>query len=152
MSGITSVVTPIFSAISAADSILAPRQNDLLQRQQLAEQQAQREAQLAADNAARAASLKDSANQEISKRQQTLAKGLSRARAYFAAQGIDPTTGSPEALAAADSADTATQNDFTQRQLDQNLANLNRSLSDLQSNDLLQRTQLKQRQSLNSWL
>ncbi len=153
MSGITSAVAPIFSGIgSAITNTIASAPKDILTDDQLAKQQSQREAQAAAADQAKADQLSQQANQQELQRNQTLAKGLAHAKAYFAAQGIDPSTGSADALASANVDNTAELNNYTQQQLGGNITNLNQSLADLQSNDLLQRTQLQQRQVLDSWL
>lgn len=157
MSGITSVVEPIFSGIargvgSVAENIITSAPRDMLSDRQLKQQQAQREAQLAASNAARAQELTDAANQQITRRNETLRRGLSRARTYFAAQGIDPNSGSAEALAESQSSDTQDQNNETLSRLDANIQDMNRSLSNLQSNDLLERTQRRQRTLWNRFL
>jgi hypothetical protein len=161
MSGITSVVDPIFSGVSdafgdaassGAGSLGSSLIKSALTDSQLSDEQSAREQQAAANAAAKENELTDSANQQIDQRNLNLQKGLSHAKAFFAAQGIDPNSGSAAALADADTANTGALNDYTETQLGNSISDLNRGVSDLQSNDLLSRTQKEQQQFLNSFL
>ncbi|HCM83109.1 MAG TPA: hypothetical protein PKW15_00570 [Alphaproteobacteria bacterium] len=150
MSGITSIVTPIFSSVvQGAVQGAQQRQSDLLSQQQLLQRQQQQEAEAAADAAAKSAQLQADADKSSRARANALSRGLAKARAYFAAQGIDPDSGSAAALAQSETADTAFENKSAQDELQNQLFNINRSLADLQGSNLLARTQLQQRQSFN---
>lgn len=150
MSGITSVVMPIFTGI-VQGAVQGAQQNrsDLLAQQQMYERQQQQEAQAAADAAAKSAQLQADADQASQVRAAQLKRGIAKARAYFAGQGIDPDSGSAAVIAQTETADTATEDQNARSELQYQLDNINRSLSDLQSANLLSRTQLQQRQSFN---
>jgi hypothetical protein len=149
MAGITSVVTPIFSGlVQGALQGASQQQQDLLSAKQLAARQQLTEQQAAADAASRAAQLRTDAASASEKRRQSLARGLAKARAYFAGQGIDPDSGSAAVLAQSETADTEAEDTAAQTELQQRMDDINRSYADLVNSNLLQRSQTAQRRRL----
>ncbi len=164
MSGITSVVEPIFSGIGDTVGGIAGAVGDtltssggsiasnLLSDSELTAQQDKREKEAEASAAAKTQALTDAANQQIYLRNQALQSGLSHARAFFAAQGVDPNSGSADAYDTAQTANTNELNDYTNAQLSNSINDVNSSVVNLQSNDLLTRTQKEQNQLFGSFL
>jgi hypothetical protein len=120
---------------------------DSLAQQQLLDRQRQNESQASADAAARRLQLITDTDRTTKERADKLSRGLATARAYFASQGIDPNSGSAAALALSETAEAEEENRQSQGDLALQIENINRSLADLQSSNLLARTQQQQRQS-----
>ncbi len=153
MSGITSVVAPLFETAAqglvqhAARSSLQS-QFDRAANQQKAASDALQEQQ-AADNAAlQKSALQSKADADSDTRLRQLRAGLAKARAHFAAQGIGPDDGSAANLQETAFANSADEQQFADDDLSNRMAQLDQTLGNIQARNLLQRSQTKNNQLL----
>ncbi len=152
LGGITSVARTITNAVSDIRDFQDAGKSDDLALQQLRERQALDTQQTAAEAALDKEELDLRATQDEASRRTALRRAVARQKALFGASGMDPTAvgGSAEAVLLGLTNDTQTELDdraaldaIKARALDLNAAQR-------QSLNLLQATQLEQRQSLNS--
>ncbi len=84
-------------------------------------------------------------------RQNQLRAAVSKIRAQYSSQGIDPDSGSAAVLQQARADDVATADNQDDQDLQSNLTSINNQLGSLQQRNLLTQTQLQQRQQLKYW-
>ena len=147
-----SVISPVVGTANALGGIVNNRSSRSLEREQdaalrqLQERQAIQEKQLAQDNALERERIATAAAQDNQKRREALKRATARQRAQFGASGVGTAGGSSEAVLLG-----LFEESEDERKRREELDNLReRSLSQsefqLRSSNILQRTQLQERQ------
>ncbi len=148
--GAVNTASQVFDSIGTLSGSDAQEQADELALEQLRAQQSMQEQQLAQQNALQKEQLALQASQDEEDRRDALRRAVARQRAAFGASGVGSGGGSSQAvlLGLANESDE----ERTQREALDNLRStaLDQDLAQTQSLNLLQATQLQEKQELNN--
>lgn len=140
----------IASTINTVQSLSGNDSSNELAIQQLQERQSLEEAQGAQDAALAAEALKLEAQQEATARQNALKKAVAAQRASYGASGISSNSGSAEAVLLGLYEETARDQADSNEQTGFDLKAIELQLSQEKAINVLQASQLKERQNLQS--